>query len=551
MKKGQLIQDAEGVTLTVSDINNIISTLTSRQKQVADALQKFMNNECAAWGNEVSMRRFGYKAFGEDNYFPIESDANNLSNNDAPQDNGNSLFKLLNMPFTKTTIEGANNRIVIKDIFDVFASHSSDMAKYNALALPVLDAVRWYNYTEKIETKDERFITKSVKASIENAFGKEGKNYIRTFLEDINGQKNVGRDTIGKTFFSRAKIVSVAANLRVALLQPTAYLKAMATMDSKYLAKAFLHKPKIKHAEKYCGMALWKSLGYYDTDISKGLTEQIKHAETWKDKAVEMSMKGAEIGDKITFGYLWNACELEIRDTRKDLKVGSEEFFDAVAKRLREVIYSTQVVDSTMTRSQLMRSGNMYEKMLTAFSSEPTLAFNMLQDAVVTARLEKRATGKVGKDSYKKIARVFTAYTVTNVIAALIESGFDAFRDDDDEEMDAAKFMEYYLKNFATDMSIIGKIPYIKELVSIAQGFSSSRSDTQWMQTFSSVISNVFKMAQGNGNPSKLLKDVVKLLSFVSGLPFYNVYRDLMATLNKLDILNKEDLEEILDDLFG
>lgn len=551
MKNGRLIQDADGITLTASDITNIVSALTPRQKQVADALQKFMNNECAAWGNEVSMIRFGYKAFGEDNYFPIESDANNLTGNDAPQENGNSLFKLLNMSFTKNTVEGANNRIVIKDIFDVFASHSSDMAKYNALALPVLDANRWYNYTEKIETEDERFITKSVKASIENAFGKEGKKYFTTFLEDINGQKNVGRDTLGKEFFSRAKIVSVAANMRVAMLQPTAYLKASAIMNNKYLTKAFLHKPKIKHAEKYCGMALWKSLGYYDTDISKGLTEQIKHAETWKDKAVEMSMKGAEWGDKITFGYLWNACELEIRDTRKDLKVGSEEFYDTVAKRLREVIYATQVVDSTMTRSQLMRSGNMYEKMLTAFSSEPTLAFNMLQDAVTTARLEKRSTGKVSGESVKKIARVVTAYTITNVVAALIESGFDAFRDDDDEEMDAAKFMEYYLKNFLTDMSISGKIPYVKEIVSIAQGFSSSRSDTQWMQTFLSVISNVFKMSQGDGNPSKLLRDGIKLSSFVSGLPFYNVYRDMMAALDKLDILTAEDLEEMLEDLFG
>lgn len=553
MKNGRLLQDAEGITLTPSDIENITSTLTARQKQVADELQKFMNNECAAWGNEVSMRRFGYKAFGEDNYFPIESDANNLTGNDAPQENGNSLFKLLNMSFTKNTIEGANNRIVIKDIFDVFASHSSDMAKYNALALPVLDANRWYNYTEKIKTEDERFITKSVKASIENAFGKEGKKYITTFLEDINGQKNVGRDTLGKSFFSKAKVVSVAANLRVAMLQPTAFLKASAIIDGKYLTKALAHKPKYKHAEKYCGMALWKSLGYYDTDISKGLTEKIKHQETWKDKAVEKSMKGAEWGDKITFGYLWNACELEVRDTQKDLKVGSEEFFDTVAKRLREVIYATQVVDSTMTRSQMMRSGSMYEKMLTAFSSEPTLAFNMLQDAYVQTKQDAKKMGK--KEALKKngkmIARVVTAYTITNAVAALIESGFDAFRDDDDEEMDAAKFMEYYLTNFLTDMSISGKIPYVKEFVSIAQGFSSSRSDTQWMQTFANVISNVYKMSQGDGNPSKMFKDGIKLSSFMSGLPFYNAYRDMIAALDKLDILTSEELEELLDDLFG
>lgn len=555
MKNKELIQQSEGALLTEGDINNIISTLTPRQKAVADALQNFMNTVCAAWGNAVSMARFGYEAFGEENYFPIKSDDNNLQGEETPQEEINSLFKLLNMSFTKNTIQGANNRIVISDIFDVFASHSSDMAKYNALALPVLDANRWYNYTEKIETEeDTQFFTKSVKQSIENAFGKEGKKYITTFLQDINGQKNVGRDTLGKDFFSRAKIVSVAANLRVALLQPTAYLKASAVIDNRYLAQAVLHKPKIDKAIEHCGIALWKSLGYYDTDISRGLTEKIKHDETWKDKVVEFSMKGAEWGDKITFGYLWNACELEIRKTRKDLKVGSEEFYTAIGKRLREVIYATQVVDSTMTRSQLMRSGNMYEKMLTAFSSEPTLAFNMLQDAFVSAKLDSKRYGKAEawKRNGKNVARVVYAYTITNVVAALIESAFDVLRDDDDEEEEnIPKFMQYYLTNFSSDMSIIGKIPYIKEIVSIAQGFSSSRSDTQWMQIFSNVISNAAKISQGKGNPTKLIEDAIRTLSFMSGIPFYNAYRDTMATLNKLDILTAEELEEILSDIFG
>ena len=550
LKNGELIQQSEGAVLTEGDITKITSTLTDRQKQVADALQEFMNTVCSDWGNEVSMARFGYLAFGEKNYFPIQSDNNNLPVPDETQ-RSNDLFKLLNMSFTKSLTEDADNRIVISDIFDVFAQHSSDMAKYNALALPVLDAFRWYNYKEKAQQGDTQFITKSVKQSIENAFGKEGQNYITTFLKDINGQKNVGRDTIGKGFFSNAKIASVAANLRVALLQPTAFLKAGAVMKNKYLTKAFLHKPKIKYAEKYCGMALWKSLGYYDTDISKGLTEKIKHDETWKDKAVEISLKGAEWGDKITFGYLWNACELEIRDTRKDLKVGSDEFFNAVGKRLREVIYATQVVDSTMTRSQIMRSGNMYEKMLTAFSSEPTLAYNMLQDVYIQGKLEKRANGKMSKETLKKFGKVFTAYTVTNVIAALIESGFDAFRDDDDEEMDMIEFMKLYLGNFYADMSVIAKIPYLKEIISIAQGFTSSRSDTQWMQSFSYAIKGLYKIiAEGEGDPAKTIKNSLMAISYVSGLPFYNVYRDLMATLDKLEIFTSEDLEEIFADLF-
>lgn len=550
-EKGEIISQSDGVVLTYTDVVNIISSLSVRQKAVADKLQEFMNTTCTDWGNEVSMLRFGIKSFGEENYFPIQSDSNNLAVNDETEKN-NSLFRLLNMSFTKSTVENANNRIVISDIFDVFAQHTSDMAKYNALALPVLDAFKWYNYNEKTEKGDGTFITKGVKQSIETAFGKDGQNYFTTFLKDLNGEKEVTRDTLGRHFFTSAKIAAVGMNLRVMALQPTSYLRASAVIDNKYLTKALFHTPKINKAEKHCGMALWKSMGYYDTNVQRGVEEQIKHDNTWKDKAVEVSMKGAEIADKLTWGYLWNACELEVRDKRKDLKVGSDEFYKEIGKKLREVIYATQVVDSTMTRSQMMRSSNAWDKMLTAFASEPTLAYNMLQDAYMGLQLDAKQVGKKEalKKNGKKIARVVTAYTLTNLIAALVESGFDALRDEEEEEMDIEEFMKMYLTNFATDMSIISKIPYIKEMVSIFSGYGSSRTDTQWMESFANAIKGWMKVSAGEGNPVTATKHSLRAISYLSGLPFYNAYRDFMATLNKLDILTAEDLEEMFEGFF-
>ena len=549
-KKGEIISQSEGVIFTEKDVQDIFDSLTERQKAVADKLQEFMNTVCTDWGNDVSMARFGYKAFGEENYFPIQSDKNNLAVNDETEQ-VNSLFKLLNMSFAKSTVDKANNRIVISDIFDVFAQHTSDMAKYNALALPVLDAFKWYNYTEKQDIAEGTFKTSGVKQSIENAFGKDGQNYFTTFLKDINGQQEVSRDTLGNGFFKNAKIAAVGANLRVVLLQPTSYVRASAVIDNKYLTKALGHKPKIAKAETHCGIALWKSMGYYDTNIQRGVEAQIKHADTWKDKATEWSMKGAEIADKITWGYLWNACELEIRDTRKDLKVGSQEFYDAIAKRLREVIYATQVVDSTMTRSQMMRSSDGRDKFLTAFASEPTLSYNMLQDAYMGLQLDARRMGKkeAWKKNGKRMARIVLAYTMTNAVAALVESAFDALRDDEDEEMDAIAFMKYYFSNFASDMSITAKIPYIKEIHSILQGFSSSRTDTQWMDETVKALKGWYKfIAEGKGKPKTLIKYSIKGISDLSGLPFYNVYRDTMATLNKLDLFTAEDLNEMFGD---
>lgn len=550
-KKGSIVSQSDGIIFTEKDVRTIFDSLTDRQKAVADKLQGFMNTVCADWGNDVSMARFGYKAFGEENYFPIQSDENNLAVNDETEQL-NSLFKLLNMSFTKKPLENANNRIVISDIFDVFAQHTSDMSKYNALALPVLDSFKWYNYTEKQDIAEGTFKTSGVKQSIEKAFGKDGQNYFTTFLKDINGSQETDREQLSKSFMRNYKIASVGANLRVIALQPTSYVRASAVIGDKYLVKALGHKPKISKAETHCGIALWKSMGYFDTNIQRGVTEQIKHDETWRDKATDLSMKGAELADKLTWGYLWNACELEIRDKRKDLRVGSKEFYDAIGKRLREVIYATQVVDSTMTRSQMMRSTKMHDQIMTNFASEPTLAYNMLQDAYMRYSLDARqmGKGKAIKKNAKRIARILYAYTMTNAVAALVESAFDALRDDDDEEMDMATLMKLYLSNFASDMSITGKIPYIKEIHSLIKGYSVSRSELAWMESSYKAVTGFYKNLHRKGNPVTTMKNAVKTISYLSRLPFYNLYRDTMAILNKLDLFTEDELNEMFEDFF-
>ena len=549
-KKGNVVADYENIPLGVNEINSILARLEKWEgaKEVADKLQEFMNTVCSDWGNEISMARFGVNMFGMPDYFPIKVSPTTIPTDNTKEFDNASLFRLLNMSFTKSRNEYANQSIEIGDIFDIFAQHTTDMAKYNALALPVLDFNKFYSIKGKDDITNAEY---GVDRTLRTVYGNEAVSYVKRFVRDINGSQNVSRDAIGKTFFKNAKVAAVAANLRVVLLQPTAFFKASAVLDNKYLLKAGAYmkvnpismkdkyKKAIAKAEKYCGIAQWKALGYYDTDISKGIAEKVKHLETFKDKVIEKSLKGAELADKLTFGTLWTACEFEIRDTRKDLEVGSEEFNQAIAKRLREVIYATQVVDSTMTRTDMMRSSDTFDKMLTTFGSEPAIAYNMLMDMVMQYSQDKKTLGKeeAKKKNGKKIRKVIAAYTITNVVAALVESGFDAYRDDDDDEEMLEQFMVNYLKNFSLDMSIGNKLPYIKEAYSVLQGYSSSRMDTQWMEyVYGTLTANNFE---------KFLKNGLKLGSNITGFAFYNLYRDLMATLYNLDILDKEDIEDL------
>lgn len=550
--KGKTLEQAKGIILSEGKLEEITGSLTDRQREVADKLQSYLVNECATLGNEVTMRRFGIKAFTEENYFPIKTDAS-LTNGDAARDSQPSLFRLLNMSFTKLPNPKAGNKIVVENIFDVFAGHTSDMAKYNAIALPVLDACKWFMYKESGEKREgganeER----SVRKSMDVAFGSEAANYVSTFLKDINGQINGGRDNVTVGFFRRAKLASVGINLRVVALQPTSYLRAGAVIDPGYLAKGVLRKPQGDMARKWCGIALWKSLGFYDINVGRGVAELIKNDERAMDKVTKATLKGAEVADSVTWGCLWNACEAEIKDKRKDLKPGSDEFNKAVGRRLRDVIYATQVVDSTMTRSHIMRGKGGWEQMTTAFASEPTLSYNMLMDVCYDWSMTKRQKGSAAayKKHGKRLARVFMTYTVTNMITALVESGFDAWRDD--EDMEPEEFVEVFFENFARNMDVLGKIPYWKEIIGALQGFTQSRLETQWMQYTVYALNGMVKLLNGEGgNAYTTLRNAIRALSSASGLPVYNLWRELESVFNRTGILEVEELKELLDETLG
>lgn len=531
------VSQPDGVTLQENDINTIISTLTDRQIKVADRLQEFMNTVCTDWGNDVSMVRFGYKAFGEENYFPITSDANNLPQDDA-KEKQNSLFRLLNMSFTKGTIQNANNRVVIDNIFDVFANHTSDMAKYNALALPVLDAFKWYNYKEKIKVNpadkdDKRFKTKSLKQHIEKSYGAGAKSYIVQFLRDINGAESGGitnGEQFAKKMMSHYKTAAVGANLRVAILQPTSYIRASVLLDPKYLTKGLAKKPQIEKAKKTCGIALWKSLGFYDTNISKGVAEQIKHDDSVMDKVKEGSMKLAELGDSMTWGYLYNACEAEVSDKHPGLSGKEKE--EAVAKRLREVIYATQVVDSTMTRTQMMRNRSSLNQMLTSFMSEPMVSYNLLHDCYIQYNADKRRTGSKGtalKRNGKKILRASTAYVFTTLVAAAAGSIPDILRDDEEE-----KTLETYFANVGENAlsDVLGMIPLLKDVFSVMQGYSATRMDEQYIASVWSAYKNVMKSVEEGELTYKTFYSIMKAISQVTGIPVSNLMRDVVAIWN-------------------
>lgn len=537
-------QGIRPVLLTAADVENIAGLLSERQKAVADRLQQYMEIQGSAWGNEVSMERFGYRYFTEPHYYPVVSDSNELIARDTEAQE-NSMFRLLNLSATKGLREGANNAIVIGSIFDTFANHMSDMAKYNALALPILDTMKWFNYRDTVKNGAGQLLTQNVKQSIEAVYGSDALRYFTTFIKDLNGVSEGGRgEGFANRMISNYKVAAVAANLRVALLQPTAYVRAANVISPKYLTLAMKNAPKaLWNASgnvfrgsrsgmtgemlEHSGIALWKSLGFYDTNIGRGVREQIKNAAGIKEKVVEKSMSLAELGDTSTWTVIWSACKLE----QKAKGYTGQALLQQTAERFREVVYATQVVDSTMTRSHMMRSKSTFSKLSTAFMSEPTLSYNMLLDAAMGIQEVNRRGGNGWKAQGGKLLRAFTVFASTAAASALVESLFDAFRDDDDEDAITkfinALFGEKLLDgNLGQNLLPIDSLPYLKDAVSILQGYSNERMDTEFISKIvntAKIWAETYKLETGE------LDKATKVTSYGSMTTWGKVYKTLDA----------------------
>ena len=560
------VKQPDPFLLTQEDITAINGALTKRQREVADKLQKYMTQQGSEWGNRVSMERFGYRAFTEENYFPIETMDSDRDAKD-PGAKENDMFRLLNMSATKSLVYKAKNALVVRDIFDVFSNHMTDMAKYDALALPILDAMKWYNYREKQKLENGHVLTTTVQRSIEKAYGMDANKYFTTFIKDLNGVNEGGRgEGFAKKMLSNYKVAAVAANLRVALLQPTAYVRAVGVMNPKYLVKAFAEgKSAYKEAEAYSGIALWKQMGFYDTNIGRNVRDQIKNSAGAKDWVVEKAMLGAEWADRLTWGRLWLACKAEVRDKQK---LTGDALLKATAERFREVVYSTQVVDSTMTRSQAMRATGVYSAVSTAFMSEPTLSYNLLLNAYTDYTAELRATGdkkEAWRNASGKIARALATYLVSSAASGLVESIVDACKDDDEY----ATWLEKYLSaligakykdgkfsgvnllesNLFMDVDILSKLPILKDFMSMISGYENDRMDTEWIKNLIDayrIWDETIKLETGelddptdvtyNGNMTlygKIYK-TLKAVSQATGLPISAASREVVTLWNTI-----------------
>lgn len=536
--------------LTDERLGQLLGLLTDEQREIAKKMQKYMTEQGATWGNEITMARWGYRAFTEENYFPLTTDREDRPARADDASEG-SLYRLQNISATKPLTQNANNAVMLYSIFDVYADHMADMAKYNAMVLPIIDAQKWYNYKEGHKNEAGQVSTWTVQRTLTQVYGRDANRFVIQFLKDLNGVKENGArgEGLAKKMISNYKRAAVAANLRVALLQPTAYVRASAVLDAKYLTRAFGERTSTKEATAEMlarsGIGLWKSMGMFDTDVGRSIRDQIKGKGSAVESLVDKTMVLAEKGDSITWARLWRACKLEVADKQH---LSGEQLLDATAKRFREVIYRTQVIDSTMTRSHMMRSGSTFAAIFTSFMSEPTVSYNLIMTASekIWEDTKKYGAKMAVKRNWKTAGRAWQAYILSAVASAMVEALADAWRDPGDDK-DTQKLLNAFRDNLGSDLNPLNKLPGLRDIFSIFEGYDTNRTDMAAFSNLNKAIAiwkETVQLADGtideatdttyHGNMTiygKVYK-TAQALSQLSGLPVSATMREAQALWN-------------------
>lgn len=541
-KKGFFQADkAAPVHVTAADVSEMVGALTAEQRRLVDGLQAYLSTELAAYGNDASMDVYGYKKFKETFYWPIHVDKNQTYTDPNADPVSTAARTVSGYGMAKNVTPNANNAVVLGNVLDTFTNHLNEMSTYASWLGTSEDLNRLVNYRFR---DGEGNVDGTFKTLLEQVYGKDGQTYLGRLLTDIAAGTKAGAERgLTDSLFNTWKAAKVGGNLRVVLQQPTAILRAANMISPKYFAQAKSPMKGWEKAVKYSPIAQWKDWGYFELDTGRSLKELIAGTDKTVDKAKNAMMSPAGWADSVAWGHLWNAVETETAEKFPSLKRGSGAFYEKTAERFGEVIDRTQVVDSVLHRTQIMRSSNAANRMATSFMSEPSKIYNMFyRDLWDFAQADKGQQ----KDAGKAIARSAAALIASFAVNAIAQSLPDAWRDKDREESFKERFSDAWVENFLDNFDPVGYVPYLKDIESIIQGYDVSRSDMEGITEIVEAGKDLCKAVNGESKKTALASGIdasARVLDLL-GLPAYNIKRDVYSALQH--ILIDAGAEELL-----
>lgn len=518
------------IHLAYQDLEKILKVLSDAEIKMVDDIVEFMSKTCAEWGNEASMKLFGFEKYGENWYFPIKVWDGSVSKEGKKKGDK----KLTGQSFTKELVKDAGNAVVLDDFFDTVLNHIIGMSLYNTVALPILDTERVLNHTT-----DESTVRRA-RHAIEKTYGSNVVNYLYNWMTEVNGNKQaIQRDEGLDTLFRNTTKAKIAFKLSVLMKQFTSIIRAYQVINPQHLLTAInatIHPKKtIAEMQEHIPIAYYKGLGFRNPYTSRDIKTAILDMEPLSDKAA-FGLYG--MADDYTWGVIYTAVKREIKsDIKKgklDIEIGSETYWEKVNERFDYVIDRTQVVDSVFHRSQIMRSESDWKKANTLFMSESIKSLNMYRTEI--------QDGIRNETKFKSFSRATAVFLANTAFLAAV-SGFpmtlkddedDYYDEDEDKYYDGVgkrfsfwkdRYFGHFIDSAIDEVNVLKMFPYIKTVFDIMEGWE--KKDIIWedIQNALKLIKNV---VNGNGKVwVRNMYDVSSAVGTVFGMPYGNALKEV------------------------
>lgn len=559
--------------LTAAQLKKITGMLTQEQRAFAEAMQKYLSETMGDKGNEVSMKLYGIKLFGEEIYFPLHIAGEYQAQAQDSQAKAAAGFQpMSNAGFTQARNKESIAPIVLEDFMSVWADHVNEMSRYHG-AVPALEDIRRVmNYSVYNDSANESM---AVEAAMTNAFGKQAVRYFDNLYREANSGAITDRlDAPQKKMLSMFRKNAVAYSLSVLIQQPASIYRARMEVDRKYFGRhgfftltgaglRIFNRKKWNesYAEmmKYApGVSMAKEIGGFDTstgrsirsyllDTGKSFVQSMKNDTLkYKAKYVMDFVDNNHLAnlpnamDKVAWIEMWEACKRETVAKNPNMRPGSEVFLQKVGQRFTEVIRATQVYDSMFSKSPMLKTKNLFVQSAVSFMNEPNTVANMAEAAI------RDTTRGNWKKAWKTGVALVTSIVATRLLASMVY----AIRDDDEDETLLEKYVSAVAGGLIDDVTVFNYIPFARDVWSVVQGYDVERADMAIVADAVNAVRRLAKMSEKDTSSmteeeleawDREVTDcqwaVVETLSPLLRIPLKNIRRDILAVFNAVKII--------------
>lgn len=440
------------VRVTEAQIKAIVNSITPLERELADIAYKVFNDFTKGKINETSIKLLGFEKAGVEHYFPIISDRNFLRA-DFETIVRNASIEGMGMLKAR---QGGSNPVYLEDVLSVVYRQLENVAKYNGLAIPVRNFNKVYNVTTaSFDGKDRISYVNSLRNAITHKWGKTGMDYVENLLADLQGARRRSNDIFNKLKGNFAQAVLAATS--VILKQMASYPTVAGVVGWKPILKGLARvasKSDKALIAKYTPLLWVRSQGAINSELGDMTRDQTFN------KKVSFLMNGIEKMDTYVSTRLWFVAEYYV-DEAFNLKRGTDEYYEQVAKVFNDIMHETQANYSVTQRAAVLRSPNEIVKVLTMFMDQPLQNFGILFDAHAELKAKKheyRATKTAAnkaalKNAHKRFINVITSQVVGFVFVAYLTKlsrqllhRMNPYRDDD-EEITEESFWDRFWKD--------------------------------------------------------------------------------------------------------